>query len=83
MTKKEICETNKTIGYWSCFGGVEVKEIEYDLEDKIVCVSGAWNGKKSFHRLKVYATKKEGRDYINLFGTRLFLDECLRVSLGL
>ena len=64
------------IGYWSCFGGVEVKEIQYGIDDHMVVVDNAWYGSnKGVHRVMIhYGT----RDYIKLSGTRLYLDECIR-----
>ena len=53
MSKKEICLSNETFAYYSGFGGVELRHVEYDIEDYIYCVSGAWCSKKSYHKLKV------------------------------
>lgn len=43
MTKKEICQNNATIAYYSGFGGLEVKHIEYGTEDYLYIVARAWN----------------------------------------
>lgn len=74
------------IGYWSAFGGVEVKDIEYGTNDYIVCVANAWYGPKpnNVHRLRIRTTTPsskfvESRNYICLGSTHLYLDECLRV----
>lgn len=66
-----------TIGYWSALGGIEVKEIRYEIDDKIVCVSNAWYGKPKTHTVRIYYTQN-GRPYINLYGLRFHLDECIR-----
>lgn len=73
MKKAEIIEM-PTIGYWSALGGLEVKTIEYDINDYCLCVSGAWSSKKTAHRVKIY-----NGDYIKLHGYRFKFDECLRV----
>ena len=66
MTKKEICQNNATIAYYSGFDGLEVKHIEYGINDYLYVVAGAWNGKRTYHKLKVYYSNKG--DYIRLNG---------------
>lgn len=73
MKKNEIIGM-PTIGYWSALGGLEVKEIEYGIDDYCLCVSGAWGGAKTAHRVKIY----DG-NCIKLHGYRFKFDECLRV----
>ena len=79
MSKKEKCLNNNTIGYYYGLGGVEIKHIEYGIEDYLYCVSGAWGSttNKRYHKLKIYYTEKGG--YIRLYGYRIPLDECIRV----
>ena len=67
----------KTVGYWSAVGGLEVKEIKYGIDDTLVVVEGAWNGKPEVHELRVNSTRG-GRSYITLRGVRYYLDECIR-----
>ena len=67
-----------TQAYWSTMGGVEVKSVEYDTDDYIVCISNAWWGSdKAVHRLKVMFSPS-GREYVKLNGVRLYLDDCVR-----
>ena len=68
MTKKEYCENRPTVAYYSGFGGLEVKFIEYGTDDYIYLVAGAWNGNKTYHKLKVHYGNKY--DYITLHGCR-------------
>lgn len=77
MSKKEICLQNKSFAYYSGFGGLEFKKIEYGIEDYMYCVSGAWNGKPKYHKLKVYYGKNG--DYVKLHGARVPLNECIRM----
>ena len=72
MTKKEICQNNATIAYYSGFGGLEVKHIEYGINDYLYIVAGAWNGNRTYHKLKVHYGKC---DYILFHGHRCRLDE--------
>lgn len=70
-----------TIGYWSCMGGVEVKFIEDgdDYETYVTGLIGTFAGTpKPFQRKVQYTLTAESRAYINLNGTHLFLDECIR-----
>ena len=75
MTKREMCTNEKSIAYYSGFGGFEIKKVEYGIEDYIFSVSGAWSSKKSYHKLKIY----DG-NYIKLHGYKTPLDECIRIN---
>ena len=76
MTKKEILNA-RTIAYYSGFGGLEIKSIEYGIEDYIIYVSGAWCSEKSVHKCKVYYTMS-GNAYFKCNGVRVPLSECMR-----
>lgn len=39
MTKKEYCENKKSIAYYSGLNGLEIKGIEYGINDFIYCIS--------------------------------------------
>lgn len=75
MTKREICTTEKSIAYYSGFGGFEIKKIEYGIDDYLYGVSGAWCSKKSYHKLKIY-----NGDYVKLHGYKIPLNECIRMN---
>ena len=78
MTKKEYCLTHPAYAYYSGFSGLEIHGIEYEIEDYIYCVSGAWGSKKSYHKLKIYYD--DNGDYIKLHGYRIPLNECIRMG---
>lgn len=48
MKKREYCESHETIAYYSGLNGLEIKGIEYGIEDYVYCVSGAWAAEKVF-----------------------------------
>ena len=75
MTKREVCESNESIAYYSGFGGFEIKKIEYGIDDYLYAVSGAWYGRKSYHKLKIY-----GADYVKLHGYKIPLSDCIRMD---
>lgn len=75
MNKKEIINM-PSIAYISALSGFEIKNIEYEIDDYVIGVSGAWCSKKSVHRVKIYTTTK-GRNFIRVNGTRLYLDEAI------
>lgn len=77
MKKSEILKM-ETIAYYSGFNGLEIKGIEYGIDDHVLCVSGAWYGKPKPHRLKIYYTSENA--YIKLHGYRIPLDECIRMG---
>ena len=60
MNKRQYCESRESIAYYSGLNGLEIKGIEYGIDDFVYCVSGAWGGGKAFHRCKIYARKKHG-----------------------
>ena len=77
MTKleKQNYLNKKTVGYWCDWGGVEVKGIEYGINDYAIVYIRL---KRSVHRVKInYGTKD---DYIRIRGRRLYFSECLRVD---
>ena len=74
--EKQMYLRNKAIGYWSACGGVELLDINYDINDYAIIVLNAWSGKKSVHRVKIYYGN---RDYITIHGYRLYFDECIRM----
>lgn len=79
MTRAEKEEAMKklTIGIWTDLGGIEVKDIQYGIDDYLVCVTGATTSKPKVQRLKVYSTAT-GRAYVITYNRKLYLDECLR-----
>lgn len=78
MSKKQICLENKSFAYYSGFGGLELKHIEYGIDDYIYCVSAAWCSKKSYNKLKVYYG--DNGKYIMLHGCKIPLNECVRMG---
>lgn len=80
MKKAEIMEM-ETIAYYSGLNGIEIKKIEYGIDDHIYCVSGAFDEKANQrpHKLKVHYNNDNS--YIKLYGYRIPLNECLRVNI--
>ena len=75
MTKSEKQNylNKNTIGYWCDWMGIELKDIEYGINDyAIIAIQ-----ERSVHRVKIYYGK---RHYIRIYGRRLYFDECLRVN---
>ena len=79
MTAKEYCLTHDTIGYVSMLGGVEIKGIEYGVNDYVYVVSGAWCSQKSYHRVRINNTAS-GRSFFQIHGCRIYFDECIRMN---
>lgn len=75
MKRKEVLEL-ATIAYYSGLDGVEIKSIEYGIDDYIICVSGAWRSKKNVHRVKIYYSDKG--DYFKVNGYKIPLNECIK-----
>ena len=68
----------KSIAYYSGLDGIEIKDIEYGIEDYVLCVSGAWSSKKQTHRVKIYYYPEPAHFYIH--GYKIPLDECIRMG---
>ena len=82
MTKKEYCQSGETIAYYSGLGDIEIKAIEYGIEDYIYCISGCFNssGVRRYHRCKLYySASDKGSAFFRLYGRRVPLDECIRM----
>ena len=77
MTKRSICENNKSIAYYSGFNGLEVKKIENGIEDFMYAVSNAWGGKKSYHKLKIHYC--DAGAYIRLHNYTCYLHDFIRM----
>lgn len=74
MTKKEYCMSHDSVAYYSGLNGLEIKGIEYGVNDFVYCVSGCWYGGKAarrFHRCKIYYPITE---------SAFFKDECIRMG---
>ena len=76
MTKLEYYDSQPTLAYYSGLNGIEIKKIEYDFDDYVICISGAWGGKKQVHRAKVYYSDKP--PYFRIHGHKISLEDCIR-----
>lgn len=77
MTNKDIINM-KSKAYYSGLNGLEIKAIKYGVNDRVLCVSGAWYGKPKAHRVKINYTRS-GSPFIRVNGYRVPLDECIRM----
>lgn len=50
MNKRAYCESRESVAYYSGFNGLEIKGIEYGIDDYLYCVSGCWYGGKAAQR---------------------------------
>lgn len=78
MTRAEktyYCEI-PTKAYISAFGGIEIKDIIYDIEDYVVFIANAWGGTWSVHKAKIHYSDDP---YFMFKGVRLHFNEALRV----
>lgn len=60
MNKREYCESRESIAYYSGLNGLEIKGIEYGINDHVYCVSGCWYGGKAAQRLYVMKHGRKG-----------------------
>lgn len=82
MTEKEkqYYLNCRTLGYWSADDGIEVKKIEYGIEDYMIVVSGSFTGNRRVHKVKINSAEDRFgyRAYIKINGKRYYTDECIR-----
>jgi hypothetical protein len=69
----------KSVAYYSGWGGIEIKGIEYGIEDYVLCISNAWYGKPNTHRVKIYYDKNDV-PYFKIHGHKIPMDECIRMG---
>lgn len=79
MNKREFCESRESIAYYSGLNRLEIKGIEYGVNDFVYCVSGAWGGGKAFHRCKIYYPIT-GSAFFRVHGYKIPFDECIRMG---
>lgn len=82
MNKRQYCESRESIAYYSGLNGLEIKGIEYGIDDYVYCVSGAWYGGKAtkqYHRCKIYYPAKDS-PFFRVHGYKIPFDECIRMG---
>lgn len=84
MNKRQYCESRESIAYYSGLNGLEIKGIEYGINDFVYCVSGCWYGGKAaqrFHCCKIYyPTNGKDSAFFRVHGYKIPLDECIRMG---
>lgn len=79
MNKRAYCESRESVAYYSGLNGLEIKGIEYGINDYVYCVSGAWGGGKAFHRCKIYYPIT-GSAFFRVHGYKIPFDECIKMG---
>ena len=77
MNKKEFCKNSLSTAYYSGFNGLEIKSNIHENSKEIYAISNACDGKKKYHKLKIY-TNKKGR-YIRLNGQTCYLHGLIKI----
>ena len=81
MTKKEknYYMYKETVAYYSGWNGIEIKKIEYGIDDYIIYVDNAFCGtNKKVHKVKIHYAEKS--NYFLHNGIRIPLNECIRCN---
>ena len=73
---QKTCESRATIAYYSGMGGLEIRHIEYGIEDHVYLVAGCYGGKRTYHRLKIHYDTADC--YIRLYGCKYKLSDFIR-----
>ena len=77
-TEKKAILDAACIAYYSGFGGIEIKEIEYGINDYITYTAGAWTSQKTAHKSKVYYDSENV--YFRYHNNRIKLSDCIRAG---
>lgn len=77
MNKNEYKNT-PSIAYYSGLKGLELKHIEYGINDYLILQAGSWSGKKTMHRVKIQY-HKNGDSFIKLHGYTIPLNEFITI----
>lgn len=83
MTKKQYCDTHKSIAYYSGLNGFEVKGFEYGINDYMYAISNCWYNHKNlkYHKLLIRYDSK-GNSFVVCNGYKIPLNECIRMDLA-
>lgn len=66
----------ETVAYAVGYYDLEIKKIEYSIDDYVIYVTGAIHGHPKAHRAKIYYTD---RPYFMCYGSRVHLDDCMKM----
>jgi len=77
MNLKKQYETSPTVACFYGFGGIEIKAILYGIDDYVVFAAGTMCQKSTFHKAKIYYSERG--DYFKFKGSKIYLNECLKV----
>ena len=75
--KKAILDA-ACVAYYSGFGGIEIKEIQYGFDDFVLFVAGAWSSQKSAHKSKIYYDSENV--FFRYRNNRIKLSDCIRAG---
>lgn len=80
MKKSDILKM-ESVAYYSGFTRLEIKAIEYGINDYLLCVSGTWGAKSKQkpHKLKIYYDNNGG--FVRLYGYKVPMNECIRMGM--
>lgn len=78
--KQRVIELPTVATCWEDYpGGVEIKEIEYGIDDYCLCVTQTMTNNPRAHRVKINYSA-DYRPYISIDGFHIYMDDCLRVT---
>lgn len=77
-TEKNDAIIMKAFAYYSGFGGLELKKIEYGIDDYIIYTDGAFTGKKTAHKSKVYNDSNGA--YFRYYNNKIRFSDCIRAG---
>ena len=77
MTLRQQYENSPSVAYYYGYGGIEIKDVLNDIDDYIIYAAGTLSSNPTIHKSKIY--NSGDRAYFRYNGSRIYLDECMRV----
>jgi hypothetical protein len=69
----------KTIAYYYGYSGIEIKKIQYGIDDYVIYVDGILCENKNVHKSKIRYNNRGA--YFMHGNNRIYMDECMRTDI--
>lgn len=79
-SKKQVCLENKSFAYYSWFGWMELKYIEYWINDYVYRIDNAWCPSRwtRFHKSQIFYDK-DWEAYFRPWSVKAYFKDCIRM----
>ena len=79
--KQEVLKMPTIATCWEEYpGGIEIKKIEYGIDDYCICATQTMTESPRVHRVKIKYTREESEPYIEVDGFKIFMNMCIKCA---